>query len=86
MTEQNYRHHHIVLVPVPVGGSQKTAREVKPRPYPHQDRQHWPPRQGIPHRASKAAAAVNLLRNIARQEAEVRAYMDSAREGGRHAE
>jgi hypothetical protein len=59
----------IVLVPVPVGGSNEPIRQVKPR-YPQQQRRDpWRPQRAIP---SKAQASVSLLRRMVEQEAAVR--------------
>jgi hypothetical protein len=45
----------IVLVPVPMGGSPKTCRMVRPPPYPAQPRdQRWPLTQTIPGGPSRA--------------------------------
>jgi hypothetical protein len=47
-----------------------TLRPVKPRPYERNPPTHWRPAQAIPNRkATKAAAALALMRRIIAQEA-----------------
>ena len=72
----DYRHHtaHVVLVPVPVGGSPETARQSKPRPYKRIAQEPWRPQRSIPSRG-KAAALVRLLDGINRQNEVVREMM-----------
>ena len=65
------RHHRavqVVLVPVPVAGAD-WRKQVKPGKYPTQRRETWRPATRPP---SKAAASVNLLRQIVENEAVVR--------------
>jgi hypothetical protein len=69
----------IIFVPLPVAGSPKTLREVKPGSYPSNQRQPWRPQQAIPHRASKAERTVRFLDGIARQDADIRQFMKEAR-------
>jgi hypothetical protein len=74
MTE--YRHHRagsngpvVVFVEVPVAGSNKTLREVKPLPFQRNPPTHWRPATRPP---SKAAASVRLLDSFMRQDQIVR--------------
>jgi hypothetical protein len=74
----DFRHHkasyappNVIIVPVPFeGGSPKHARDIKPRPYPSQRREHWQPAQRPPR--SKGEATVRLIDAINRQVALVR--------------
>jgi hypothetical protein len=73
------RHHKagrdgpiVVLVPIPVGGSPEPFRQVKPRYPVQQRREHWRPQRAIP---SKAAASVNLLRQIIESDAAARSML-----------
>ena len=63
------RHHRvsreIIFVPVPVAGSPEPLRQAKPGKYPSTQRQAWRPATRPP---NKAAATVNLLRQIAANE------------------
>lgn len=72
------RHHHVILVPVPVPmeiGSPKTVRQTKPT-YDRQDRPaHWRPARDIPQRRGKAEALRQFLERMARQESDIRAFM-----------
>ena len=67
------RHHRvsreIIFVPVPVAGSPAPLNQAKPPRYPATQRQAWRPATRPP---SKAAATVNLLRQIAANEMAVR--------------
>ena len=77
-----FRHHHavrVIFVKTPAAGSPKVARTAKLGQYPSNQRQPWPPRQAIPHRASKAVRIVRFLNGIARQDADVRQLMKEAR-------
>jgi hypothetical protein len=77
----DFRHHRVsrdpdvrvVLVPYPVpeAGSPKQKHLTRPGPYPRQGRDHP--------RLSKAQKVQNLVRGIAQQEADVRAFLDSFR-------
>jgi hypothetical protein len=74
-----YRHHRagrdgpvVVLVPVPVGGSNEPIRHVKPGPYPNQRREAWRPATRPP---SKAAASVRLMDAFARQDRIIAEFM-----------
>lgn len=72
-----YRHHvatrrEIVFIEVPVAGSPKNARDVKPGRYPHQPREHW---TGPPRRNSKADALRRLIENMRRQDEIAREFM-----------
>jgi hypothetical protein len=69
MTDRHPRDVQIVLVPVPVAGCPEPHRQVKPGKYPLQRREVWRPATRPP---SKAAASVNLLRQIVENEAVVR--------------
>jgi hypothetical protein len=80
----HYRHHRasrdvqIVLVPVAFeGGSPKQAREVKPGHYPHQQREPWRPQRAIPasRKTEGFKRTVDLLRDLARREADARAML-----------
>ena len=81
------RHHRagrdtqIVLVPYPVyeSGSPETLRQSKPPKYPRQGRDAWKPATTPPRRESKAQAVKRLYENIARQECDVRSYLDDMR-------
>ena len=71
---EHYRHHHaanpaVILIPVPVGGSPKNARDVKPR-YPKQQQlEHW---TGPPKRRGKAEVLHEFMRRVVeRKKAEV---------------
>ena len=74
----DYRRHHaprdreivFVAVPVPVGGPQHIQRPP-PGPYPKQRRD--------PVRLSKGQKVQNLVQGIARQEHDLRQWMDSLR-------
>ena len=90
MSDTTYRHHRahaggpetrIVFVEVPVAGSPKSVKGVKPGSYPHQRREAWRPRTKPP---TKAERTVNFLRRIAEQESAVRDFMQQAREASRH--
>jgi hypothetical protein len=72
MTDRHPRDVQIVLVPVPVAGCPEPHRQVKPGKYPLQRREAWRPATSPP---SKAAASVNLLRQIAQNEAAVRSML-----------
>jgi len=74
----------IVFVPIPVGGSPEAIRQAKPPKYPNQRREAWPPRQGIPHRVSKAEALRRFLDDVAKNGEAARAYMQQARGEARH--
>ena len=77
----DYRHHHIVLVPVPVpAAGVDFGRQPKPPKYPHQGREHWQPRT----RPNKAEALRRFLDDLARRETAAREYMKQAREAARH--
>lgn len=83
MPMSDYRHHtacreRIIFVPieVPVAGSPKSVKGVKPGSYPHQRREAWRPASRPP---SKAAATVELLRRIAGQDELVRQFMQERR-------
>ncbi len=78
------RHHKagrdgpiVVLVPIPVGGSPEPFRQVKPRYPVQQRREHWRPQRAIP---SKAAASVNLLRQIIESDAAARSMLRPGRQ------
>jgi hypothetical protein len=86
----DYRHHraHIVLVPYPVpveveapeAGSPKIGRIMKPRYPSRPDRpEHWRPAQQPPRRLTKAERLVRFVDAIARQDAEIKAYMQGCR-------
>ena len=75
---RDYRHHHIVLVPVPVGGVD-FGRQAKPPAYKRNQPTHWRPAQ---HPPSKAERAARFLDSVARQEQEVRRFLEESR---RHA-
>jgi hypothetical protein len=71
------RHHaqrdtEIIFVEVPVAGSPKSARGVKPGNYPRQDRTPWRPADRPPNKAEKL---VKFLDRIQQQDEIVRAYM-----------
>jgi hypothetical protein len=77
----DYRRHHahapgtvVVLVPVP--RSPKSVHTSKPKPYPHQDRQHWRPATKPPSKGEKLARYMDAMR---KQENDVRSFMDAAR-------
>jgi hypothetical protein len=74
------RHHvahpPVIFVEVPVGGSQKTLREVKPGKYPAPRREHWRPAR---HPPSKAARTVKFLDATVKPDAMVRRFMEQAR-------
>jgi hypothetical protein len=85
-----YRHHRahaggpdtrIVFIEVPVAGSPKTLREVKPGSYPVNPPTHWQPRTRPP---SKAEVLRRFLDSINRNDAAAREYMKQARQGVRH--
>ena len=74
----DYRHHtacrdRIIFVPieVPVAGSPKSVKGVKPGSYPATGREAWSP--AASRRRVKGEATVNLMRRIAEQESDVRA-------------
>lgn len=75
----NARHHHasrdgpvVVLVPIPVGGSPKSVREMKPN-YPRQERlPHWRPATRPPSKAERLARFLDTMR---RQDEIVREFM-----------
>ena len=69
MIDSRHRDVQVILVPVPVGGSNEPHRQVKPGKYPLQRREAWRPATRPP---SKAAASARLLRGIVEQEAAVR--------------
>jgi hypothetical protein len=80
----DFRHHvaHPVVVLVPFeSGSPKSAREVKPREYPAQRREHWRPATRPP---SKAAATKRLIDSIVKQDQDIRAFMADARRSASH--
>jgi hypothetical protein len=91
MTDIAYRHHRahaggpetrIVFVEVPVAGVD-FGRQAKPPAYKRNQPGHWQPRTKPP---TKAERTIRFLDAITRQEAEVRAWMDSLRRGDhRHA-
>jgi hypothetical protein len=72
-----HRHHRasrdvqVIFVPVPQAGSPQPFREVKPKPYPAQRREHWRSQRAIPSNR-KALASRRLLDAIIRQEQELR--------------
>ena len=69
MSDSRHRDVQIVLVPVPVGGSNEPIRQVKPR-YPQQQRRDpWRPATRPP---SKADASKRLLESFMRQDQIVR--------------
>ena len=82
--ETSFARHHrahapgpaIILV-VPEAGSPKNAREVKPRPYPHQEREHWRPQRAIPAKRSKVEALRRFLEDQNRRDEIVRSMMSS---------
>jgi hypothetical protein len=84
---ESYRHHRvtreIVIVPIPFEAGPDWGRRPQPLAYPVNHRQPWRPAQAIPR--SKRAASLELARRISRQDLEVRAYMQRAREGVHHA-
>ena len=84
-----YRHHRahaggpadtrIVFIEVPVAGSPKVARTAKPGQYPSNQRQPWRPATRPP---SKAERTARFLNSVARQDADIRRFMQESR---RHA-
>ena len=83
---EDYRRHvatRIVLVPYPVetpaAGSPKVARAIKPGPYPSTRREAWRPARAIPGRKGKAERLKNFLDRWAKQDADLRAYMQRCR-------
>jgi hypothetical protein len=61
------RHHkavcrEIIFVEVPVCGSPKNSREVKPARYPHQQREPWRPATRPPSKAEKLARLIDAMR------------------------
>jgi hypothetical protein len=69
----------VVFVPIEGGGIKETKR-AKPPGYPSNRREPWRPASRPP---SKGAAALNLLRNIARQERDVREFLEQSRHAHR---
>jgi hypothetical protein len=92
MNMTDARHHRahaggpetrIVFVEVPVAGSPKSVKGVKPGQYPRNAPTHWQPRTRPP---SKAQRIVNFLDSIARSDAAAREFMQERREASqRHA-
>jgi hypothetical protein len=76
----DYRHHHVVLVPVPVeAGSPESIRQSKPPAYKRDRLGHWRPQRDTPARLNKAEALRRLLDAMRRQNEEVRAFMEARR-------
>jgi hypothetical protein len=68
----DYRHHRavqVIFVETPAAGSPAPLNQAKPPRYPVQRHQPWRPAHRPP---NKAAASVNLLRQIAANEMAVR--------------
>jgi hypothetical protein len=81
----DFRHHRagrdgpvVVFVPVPVAGPEHIQRG-KPGPYPKQGRDAWRPATLPPRRMTKSEKTVDLMRNIVKQDQDVRAYLDDMR-------
>jgi hypothetical protein len=72
MIDSRHRDVQVILVPVPVGGSNEPIRQVKPGKYPLQRREAWRPQRAIP---TRGARSVSLLRQIARQDQIVSEFM-----------
>ena len=75
---EDHHHHaqrdvHIVVVEVPVAGSPKSLREVKPLPFQRNQPPHWRPATGPPNR--KAEGLRRLLDSFARQDQIVSEFM-----------
>ena len=79
----DYHQHRavqVVLVPIPALmpmeiGSNKVLREVKPPSYPSDRREAWRPARAIPGRRGKAERLKNFLDRWAKQDADIRAFM-----------
>lgn len=71
MSDNVRREIILVPYPVPVGGSNKMLREVKPLPFQRNQPTHWRPANCPP----KTNATVSLLRRMVEQEAAVRRMM-----------
>jgi hypothetical protein len=75
------RHHRasrdvqIVLVPVPVAGSPQPLKWAKPGKYPQQTHEPWRPQRFIPAKQRKAERIVQIMRELDRREADVRAML-----------
>ena len=83
MTEQ-YRHHRvsreIIFVEVPLGGSPKLARTVKPGPYPVDRRGPWRPRVKPPSRKTEGfKRMLDLMRDLDRRANDARAMLHPLR-------
>jgi len=80
MTE-TFGHHRasrdvqIVLVPVPQAGSPQPLKWAKPAKYPVQRREAWRPQRFIPAKQRKAERIVQIMRELDRREADVRAML-----------
>ena len=83
------RHHHahapaVIIVPVPIlapfeGGSPESIRQTKPPRYPSERREAWRPARAIPGRKGKAERIARWLDGWAKQDRDVREFMDSCR-------
>jgi hypothetical protein len=73
----SYRHHvatrrEIVFIEVPVAGSPKEGRRLRPPRYPHQERQAWRPSTRPP---TKAERLNRFLRDLAENDRIAREMM-----------
>ena len=61
------------------GGSPKSIRQTKPPRYPSERREAWRPARAIPGRKGKAERIARWLDGWAKQDRDVREFMDSCR-------
>jgi hypothetical protein len=79
MSDRHPRDVQIVLVPIPVGGSNEPIRHVKPGKYPLQRRDPWRPASKPPQRG-KAASIARLIENFQHQDRAIAEFMREARQ------